>query len=135
LTGPRASPPIDAQQSHPLLHMQLKPWVCSCVCLGSGLVPGSSSCLVLLYLWGCKPLKLLQSFLNSTSGDPFSVQWFAARICLCIYHTLAEPLRRQVYQAPVSIHFLATSILSRCADCIYIWAGSPGGADSERSFL
>ena len=29
-TGPRASPPIDAQQGHPLLHMQLEP----CVLLG-----------------------------------------------------------------------------------------------------
>ena len=26
-TGPRASPPIDARQGHPLLHMQLEPWV------------------------------------------------------------------------------------------------------------
>jgi hypothetical protein len=26
-TGPRASPPIDKQQGHPLLHMQLEPWV------------------------------------------------------------------------------------------------------------
>jgi hypothetical protein len=24
--GPRASPPIDVRQGHPLLHMQLKPW-------------------------------------------------------------------------------------------------------------
>jgi hypothetical protein len=29
--GPRASPPIDAQQGHPLLHMQLEPWVSPCV--------------------------------------------------------------------------------------------------------
>jgi len=34
--------------------------------LGSGLVPGTSGWLVLLFLWGCKPLQLLQSFL----GDP-----------------------------------------------------------------
>jgi hypothetical protein len=26
-TGPRASPPIDAQQGYPMLHVQLKPWV------------------------------------------------------------------------------------------------------------
>ena len=30
-TGTRASPPIDAQQGHPLLHMQLEPWVPPCV--------------------------------------------------------------------------------------------------------
>jgi len=27
LGGPRASPPIGTQQGHPLLHMQLEPWV------------------------------------------------------------------------------------------------------------
>jgi hypothetical protein len=30
-TGPRASPPIDGWQVHPLLHMQLEPWVPPCV--------------------------------------------------------------------------------------------------------
>jgi hypothetical protein len=30
-TGPRASPPIDDQLGHPLLHMQLEPWVSQCV--------------------------------------------------------------------------------------------------------
>ena len=30
-TGPRASSPIDARQDHPLLHMQLEPWVPPCV--------------------------------------------------------------------------------------------------------
>jgi hypothetical protein len=30
----RASPLIDAQQGHPLLHMQLEPWVPPCVLLG-----------------------------------------------------------------------------------------------------
>jgi hypothetical protein len=32
--GPRAAPPIDAQQGHPLLHMRLEPWVPPCVLLG-----------------------------------------------------------------------------------------------------
>ena len=31
---PRASPPIDAQQGHPLLHMRLEPWVPPCVLFG-----------------------------------------------------------------------------------------------------
>jgi len=30
LAGPRASPSIGAQQGHPLLHMQLEPWVGPC---------------------------------------------------------------------------------------------------------
>jgi len=32
--GPRTSPPIDAQQGHPLLHMQLEPWVPACILFG-----------------------------------------------------------------------------------------------------
>lgn len=33
-TGPRDSPPTDALQSHPLLHIQLVPWVPPCVHFG-----------------------------------------------------------------------------------------------------
>jgi hypothetical protein len=33
-TGPRASPPIDAQQGHLLLHMQIETWVLPCVLFG-----------------------------------------------------------------------------------------------------
>ena len=32
--GPMASPPIDARQGHPLLHIQLEPWVPPCVLFG-----------------------------------------------------------------------------------------------------
>ena len=39
-TGPRASPPIDDQQGHPLLHMQLES-LCMFSLIG-GLVPGTS---------------------------------------------------------------------------------------------
>jgi len=62
LARPRVSPSIGAQQGHPLLHMQLEPWVSLWV--GSGLVPGSSGWLPLLFLWGRKPLKFFQSFLK-----------------------------------------------------------------------
>ena len=34
LTGPRASPPTDDQEGHPLLHMLLEPWVPLCVLFG-----------------------------------------------------------------------------------------------------
>ena len=30
-TGPRTSPPIDDQLSHPMIHMQLEPWVPQCI--------------------------------------------------------------------------------------------------------
>jgi hypothetical protein len=39
---------------------------------------------------------------------------------------MAEPLRRQLYQAPVSKYFLAAIIESGFDE--YIWDGFPGGA-------
>ena len=33
-TEPRASPPIDAGQEHPLLYMYLEPWIPRCTLLG-----------------------------------------------------------------------------------------------------
>jgi hypothetical protein len=41
-----------------------------------------------------------------------SVHWLAERINLFICQALAEPLRRQLYQAPVSKHLLASTIVS-----------------------
>jgi hypothetical protein len=61
--GPKTSPPIDAWQGHPPLHMQLEP----CLLLGWWLSPGNSGesgwLILLLFLWGCKPLQLLHCFL------------------------------------------------------------------------
>jgi hypothetical protein len=41
-----------------------------------------------------------------------SVQWMAVSIHFCICQALADPLRRQLYQAPVSKLLLASIILS-----------------------
>ena len=71
--GPRPSPPIDAIQDHPLLHMQLELWVPPCVLGGlvGGLVPGSS--------WGydccfsngvANPFSSFRPFSNSYIGVP-----------------------------------------------------------------
>ena len=61
--GSRASPPIDAGQGHPLLHLWLEPWVPPCVLFGWWHSPwesGESGWLILLFfLWGYKPLQLL----------------------------------------------------------------------------
>jgi hypothetical protein len=59
-------------------------------------------------------------------GPLCSVQWLAASIHIYIGQALAEPIRRQLYQAPVSKHFLASAIVSGLGVCI--WDGSPGGA-------
>jgi hypothetical protein len=45
-------------------------------------------------------------------GTLCSVQWLVASIHLCICQTLLEPLGGQLYQAPVSKHFLASAIVS-----------------------
>jgi len=42
-------------------------------------------------------------------GPPFSVQRLAVSISLYICQALAEPLRRKLYQVPVSMHFLASA--------------------------
>jgi hypothetical protein len=67
------------------------------------------------------------------SETPCSVQWLAASIHLCICQALAEPLRRQPYQAPVSKYFLVSAIAYGFGDCI--WDGSPGRAVSGWPFL
>jgi hypothetical protein len=42
-------------------------------------------------------------------GTLCSIQWLAASICLCIFQVLAKPLRRQLYQAPLSMHFFGST--------------------------
>ena len=79
--------------------------------LVGGLVPGSSGesgKLILLFF--------LQSFPNSSIRVLCSIQWLVASIHLCICQALAEPLRSQLYHAPVSKHFLASTIVSRFGD-------------------
>jgi hypothetical protein len=66
-------------------------------------------------------------------GTMCSLQWLAENIHLCICQALAEPLRSRLYQAPVSKHLLASTIVSGFGDCI--WDGSLGGAVSGWSFL
>jgi len=86
--------------------------------LGSGLVTGNS---VGIGSYGvASPFSSLILSLTPPTGIPFLVQWFAASICLCIWYALVVPLRRQLYWAPVSMYFLASSILTSFGGCIYI---------------
>jgi hypothetical protein len=84
--------------------------------------------IVVFFLWGCKSLQLLQS-LCKLLHSPCLVQWLGVSIYLCVCQALAEPLRRQIYQAPFSKHFLESTIVSVLDDCI--WDGFSGGAVSE----
>jgi hypothetical protein len=79
------------------------------------------------------PLAPLVLSLAPSLGNLCSVQWLAENIHLCICQALAEPLRRQLYQASVSKHLLASTIVSGFGDCI--WDLSPDGAVSGWPFL
>jgi len=58
------------------------------------------------------PLGLPLGFLGS-------VQWLAMSMCICIGQALAEPLRGQPYQVPVSKHFLTSAIVWGLADTFF----------------
>ena len=48
-------------------------------------------------------------------GSPCSVQWLAGSICICICEALAEPLWRQLNQAPVSKYLVGIS------SSVWVW--------------
>jgi hypothetical protein len=72
---------------------------------------------LLLFLCVCNPFNSLGSFSNSFFMTLCSVQWLAVNIHLCICKALAGPLRRQSDQAPFSMHFLASTIVSGFDNC------------------
>ena len=126
------------QQGHPLLHRRLEPWVAPCVLFGWWFSPWE--------LWGYWLVHIVVPPMGlQTPSAPWvlslvpslrtlcSIQWMTMSIHFCMCQALAEPLRRQLYQAPVSKHLLASTIVSGFGDCI--WDGSPGGAVSGWPFL
>jgi hypothetical protein len=137
-TGPRDSPLIDVQQGYPMLDMQLEPWVPPCVCtlwwfslwelLGCWLVH-----IVVLPKEVQTPSALCILSLTPPLGTLCSIQWLAESIHIYIFQALPEPLRRQLYQASISKHLLASTIMSEFGD--NIWDGSSSGAISAWSFL
>jgi hypothetical protein len=74
------------------------------------------------------PLTPWELSLAPSLGTLCSVQWMIVSIHFCICQSLEEPLRRQLYQAPVSKLLLASAIVSGFGGCL--WDGSPGGAVS-----
>ena len=107
-----------------------------------GLVPGSSWgtgwLILLFFLWGLQPPSTpLVLSITPLLGNPCSVQWLSANfllcICICIVLYLAGPLRRQPYQTPFSIHFLASTRVYEFSDCI--WDESPCGLVTGWPFL
>jgi hypothetical protein len=53
-------------------------------------------------------------------GTMCLVQWMAVSIIICICQALAEPLRKQLFQAPVSKLSLESTIVSGFGNCICI---------------
>jgi hypothetical protein len=122
-SGPKASPAIGVQQGHPLLHMQLEPWVSPCVLFGWWFSPwelwGYWLVHIVVFPMGLQaPSAPSVLSLAPPLGTLCSVQWLVESIYLCICQALAEPLRRQLYQVPVSKHLLASTIVSGFGDCI-----------------
>ena len=69
-TGPRASPPIDDQLGHPLLHMQLETLVTLSVSFGWWFSPSELWGYWLLHIVVPKPFSSLSAFSSYFIGDP-----------------------------------------------------------------
>ena len=102
-----------------------------------GLVPGISGVLVGSYYsssyGAANHFNSCDLSLVAPLGILCSVQWLAKSIHLCICQALVEFIRRELYQAPVSKHFLAYIIVSGFGD--YMCDRSPGRVVSEWPFF
>jgi hypothetical protein len=98
--------------------------VCVCVCVCVWLIDTVVPPMLLQ-----TPSSLKGLLLTPPLGSPCSVRGLAVSIHICIGQALAQPLRGQLYQAPVSKHFLASATVSGFGVCR--WDGSLGGADSR----
>jgi len=117
--------------------MWLEPWVHPCVLFGWWFSPCKLWLVGIVVLMGLQiPSATSILSLIPSMGTPFSVQWLAASIRLCICYALAEPLRRNPYQAPVNMHFWASAILSGFGGCMYIYGLDPqvGQSLNDHSF-
>jgi hypothetical protein len=114
--------------------MELEPWVPPCI----------------HFRWWCSPWKCWGYWLvhivvpprvPKTPSAPWvlsltpplgtlcSVQCMVMNIHFCLCQALAESLKRQLYQAPVRKHLLASTIVSGFGNCT--WDGSPGETVTE----
>jgi len=101
--------------------MQLETPVCPCAVFRKCFSPAEIwfvTPVVLPGLQGTSAPLILS--LSSPKGTLFSVQWLAASISLGVCHDLGEPLRGQLYQAPVSMHLLASAMLFRFGGCMHV---------------
>jgi hypothetical protein len=108
-----------------MLHKQLGSWIPPCVFFDCWFSPRE------LWRYWLIHLVVAPMGLQTPSAPwvlslaPFlqtlcSIQWIAVSILFCICQALAESLRRQLYQAPISKHLLVTTIVS----CLCGWQTS-----------
>ena len=74
--GPRASPLIDAQQDHPLLHIHLEQWFTPCVLFGWWFCPWEllgSGWTILFFLWGLNNFIYFSALITSPMESPYLV--------------------------------------------------------------
>jgi hypothetical protein len=72
------------------------------------------------------PFSSFTPFLTPSLWTPCSIQWLAVTLRFFTCQVLTEPFRKQLYQPPVSMHFLAFTIVSGFGDCIWY-----GGMDHQ----
>ena len=96
-TGPRVSPPIGDWLGHPLLHIQLEPWVPPCVFFDRWFSSKELWEYWLIHI-DVPPMGLQTPsapwVLSLALGTLWSVQWMAVSLFFCICQALAEPLKR-----------------------------------------
>jgi hypothetical protein len=135
--GPRVSPPIDVYKSSYKCSWSHESY--QMYSLVHGLIPGISEGGYWLIHIIVPPMGLQTPStpyvlsLAPSLGTLCSVQWMAVSIYFCVFQALAHPLKRQLYQAPVSKLLLASVIVSGFGGCL--WDGSLGGTVSRWSFL
>jgi hypothetical protein len=91
-----------------------------------GILAGSYYC---SFYGAANPFISFSPFSSSSIGDHVLSPMVGGENSPFICQALVEPLRRQLYEAPVSKHLLASTIVSGFGD--YIWDGSPGGQSAD----
>jgi hypothetical protein len=122
---------------HPLLHMHLEPWALPYVFFDWWFSPREFCGYWLVHIVHFMGLQTPSASWVFSLAPSFwilcSIQRMAVIIHFFICQALAEPLRRPLYQAPVSKLLFASTIVSGFGGCI--WDGLPGRAVSRWLFL
>jgi hypothetical protein len=123
-TGPRASSPIDAQRGHPLLHMQLEPWVLPCILFGWRFSPWELWVYWLVHIVVANPFSSFRPFSNSSISDPVPSLMIGCKHLLLYFsdrywQSLSQDSYKRILLASTSFFF------KLCIFLIYIFNAIP----------